>query len=244
MKSQNNYIVYIHISPVNKVYIGITSQSVKERWRNGKGYKGCIHFYNAINQHGWGNFTHKILFKNLSKEDAEQKERLLIAEYNSTDKRFGYNIENGGNSNGKHSEETKIKISNSNKGKKLTEETKSLLREKHKGKKLSPEHKKKLIDILNKYRGCNKGHKTPDYVKEKISKAHLGKKHSKEFCKKVSEAKNKKVKCIETGEIFKSVKEANLKMHNRPYGSIYRVCEKCEGKAYGFHWEYIKEGTL
>ena len=35
----NDYIVYMHISPNNKKYIGITCQSLKNRWRNGEGYK-------------------------------------------------------------------------------------------------------------------------------------------------------------------------------------------------------------
>lgn len=32
------YCVYIHISPSNKAYIGITSISPEERWDGGRGY--------------------------------------------------------------------------------------------------------------------------------------------------------------------------------------------------------------
>lgn len=241
MKNQNNYTVYMHISPSNKVYIGITSQPIKERWRNGKGYKGCNHFNNAIKQYGWENFTHKVLFENLSKEDAEFKERLLIKEYNSTNKKFGYNIENGGNTNGKHSEETKYKIGQSNKGKHHSEETKKILSIKHKGKKLSEEHKIKLAERLKKYRGWNKGLRTPDNVRKKISLANIGKKLDEDAKRKISQSKNKKVKCLETGEIFNSVKEANLKHHNKPYGTIYRACNNIGASAYGYHWVYLDD---
>ena len=106
----NNYCVYKHTSPSNKVYIGITSQKPEYRWRNGNGYKSHLYFYNAILKYGWNNFKHEILFDNLTKEEAEQKEIELIALYKSNQQKYGYNIANGGNSNGKHSDETRRKI--------------------------------------------------------------------------------------------------------------------------------------
>ena len=33
------YSVYMHITPSNKVYIGITSKAPEERWMNGRGYQ-------------------------------------------------------------------------------------------------------------------------------------------------------------------------------------------------------------
>lgn len=42
------YIVYCHIFPNGKRYVGITSQKPNERWRNGRGYKGSNAVYNAI----------------------------------------------------------------------------------------------------------------------------------------------------------------------------------------------------
>ena len=59
----NNWTVYMHITPNNKKYIGITSQIPNKRWRNGKGYKKCL-FLNAIKKYGWGNIKHEILFDN------------------------------------------------------------------------------------------------------------------------------------------------------------------------------------
>ena len=113
----NNYKVYIHIFPNNKVYIGITRNRTDIRWANGKGYKSQKVMSNAINKYGWENIEHKVLYENLTKEEAEQKEIELIAFYKSNQRKYGYNIENGGNCVGKMSEETKKKISKSNIGK-------------------------------------------------------------------------------------------------------------------------------
>lgn len=109
----DNYTVYKHISPSGKVYIGITSKEPHKRWLNGRGYKNNIYFYRAIQKYGWDNFTHEILFENLSKDEACQKEIELIAEYKSNNQEFGYNISIGGNSGFygcKMSHETKLKI--------------------------------------------------------------------------------------------------------------------------------------
>lgn len=73
-----NYKVYCHISPNNKVYIGITQQEPKQRWQGGKGYKENQYFYRAIQKYGWDNFQHEILFENLTKQEAEKKEIELI----------------------------------------------------------------------------------------------------------------------------------------------------------------------
>lgn len=116
---ENGYYVYIHKNIINKkVYIGITSQEPNQRWRNGTNYYGNEYFNRAIKKYGWDKgFEHIILFEGLTKNEAERREIELIAFYDSTNKDKGYNIENGGNSTGKHSEETKRKISESQKGK-------------------------------------------------------------------------------------------------------------------------------
>lgn len=119
MYNISNYIVYMHIFPNNKVYIGITCQKPQDRWRNGKGYKpkkeNASRVYNAIQKYGWENIKHVILYNNLSLEAANQKETELIKLYDSTNKDKGYNIAYGGGCR-ELSEDTKRKISNSRKG--------------------------------------------------------------------------------------------------------------------------------
>ena len=36
---EKKWTVYIHISPSNKYYVGITSREPELRWKNGKGYQ-------------------------------------------------------------------------------------------------------------------------------------------------------------------------------------------------------------
>lgn len=118
------YHLYMHITPNNKKYIGITKLKPNERWKNGKGYKNNILFSRAINKYGWNNIQHIILLSNLTKEKAEQKEIEYIAKYQTTNNKYGYNIDKGGNTIGKMSDETKEKLRIAHKGKKQSEATK------------------------------------------------------------------------------------------------------------------------
>ena len=111
MKEKKNYTVYLHTSPSGKYYVGITSLKPTIRWKNGHGYKSNQHFSRAIEKYGWDNFKHEILYTNITKEEAEQKEIELIAELRSNERKYGYNIDNGGNSVGKLSDETREKMS-------------------------------------------------------------------------------------------------------------------------------------
>lgn len=115
-KTMDNYKVYRHTTPSNKVYIGITSQTVERRWRaNGEGYKGSPVFYNAIKKYGWNNIEHEVLFDGLTYDEAEAMEIALISQYRSCERSYGYNMESGGVSGKKLSEETKKKISEAQK---------------------------------------------------------------------------------------------------------------------------------
>lgn len=94
----NVWKVYMHVNKLNnKRYVGITSKEVSKRYgKDGKNYKQCIYFYHAINKYGWDNFYHYILYKNLTEQEAKEKERYLIAFYNSNNKNNGYNLTIGG----------------------------------------------------------------------------------------------------------------------------------------------------
>ena len=94
--TEKTYCVYIHISPSNKRYIGITSQEPKRRWRKGNAYKHNSYFTRAIEKYGWDNFQHIVITKGLSKEQAEWLEIELIKVWDSTNKDKGYNILKGG----------------------------------------------------------------------------------------------------------------------------------------------------
>lgn len=92
-----NYVVYKHTNKQNGlVYIGITKRNPIDRWKSGNGYKNNAYFYRAIIKYGWDNFTHEILFSELTKEDACRIEVELIEKYNATNPKCGYNIYPGG----------------------------------------------------------------------------------------------------------------------------------------------------
>lgn len=110
------YCVYKHESPNGKVYIGITSQRPRSRWGRGKCYRNNWHFYNAVQHYGWDAFTHEILFKGLTQEEACEIEESLIKQYDSTNPEKGYNRDPGGKARAEVSEETRKKLSESHKG--------------------------------------------------------------------------------------------------------------------------------
>lgn len=142
------YIVYCHIFPNGKRYVGITSQKPSERWRNGRGYKGSNAVYNAIKKYGWHNIEHRILYEDLSKKEAEKMEIQLIKEWNTLSPN-GYNLCEGGNlvTGHKVSDETKKHLRKINLGKKYSDEVK---------KKQIISHSEKIIclDTGKIYNGC------------------------------------------------------------------------------------------
>lgn len=170
--NKKTYIVYQHISPNNKSYIGITCQkNYKHRWNNGKGYSNNDYFTKAINKFGWNNFKHLILFTDLSEEEAKNKEIELIKKLETTDRNKGYNITLGGESgNGyHHTEETKQIISQKLKG--VNTWTKNILKGRKIGA-LSEEHKEKISKSKMGQTPWNKGIKYEGKKLKNLQKAH------------------------------------------------------------------------
>lgn len=115
MKDVKSWIVYEHISPSGKVYVGITNQEPKKRWKGGSGYnRKDGHqrlFGNAIKKYGWDNIEHFIVAENLPKERADYLEQCLIRLYKTM--QCSYNITDGGDGGlgTKHTEATKKYLS-------------------------------------------------------------------------------------------------------------------------------------
>lgn len=205
-----NYTVYMHISPSNKKYIGITSQKPEHRWQSGKGYKGNKHFFRAIQKYGWNNFEHIIVAKKLTEDEAKWLEIELIKEWGSTNPNRGYNISHGGDT-GNHL----MGVLNPMYGK-LKGRNNPMY-----GKHHTEETKRKISEINRKYRPTEE-------TKRKISKStrgennpFYGKTHTEEAKRKMSIAKKKLVKgkhphakkviCLTTKEIFGSLSEGSEK---------------------------------
>lgn len=154
---------------------------------------------------------------------------------------------------GKHlSEETKQKLSEANKGKIVSQEQKKqisqTLKERYKyethhmtGKHLSEKTKQKISE-------ANKGKTISQEQREKISQALTGIKRSKEFIEKMRQrvtgknnGKSRQVQCIETGEIFDTITEANKKYHCKHISLVCKGVRKSAGKLNGqpLHWKYV-----
>jgi len=83
--------VYLLTFPNSKVYVGITSREENKRWKEGIGYADNESMYNDILKYGWLNIKKNILYKDLTFEEARDKEKELIINYKSHLKKYGYN---------------------------------------------------------------------------------------------------------------------------------------------------------
>ena len=162
------YCVYKHTAPNGKVYIGITSQSIKNRFRNGKGYSHNDHFRRAIEQYSWKQICHEVLIDGCGREQAMKEEARLIKLYHADDPLNGYNLMSGDGGFGGHSPETIRKLQLINTGKKRTAESIEKQRQSILGHTLSESSKEKL-------RTQRMGTQNPMY----------GKKHTKESIMKI-----------------------------------------------------------
>lgn len=132
LNQERKYCVYIHINKIsNKAYVGQTCQSLKNRWGNsGSGYLGKDKngeytqplMARAVLKYNWSDdWDHIVFADNLSVQEANHMEKLLIAFYCTNNAKYGYNIRSGGvdgTFNGPMPEERKRKISESCKGRK------------------------------------------------------------------------------------------------------------------------------
>ena len=164
------FYVYIHTCPNGKKYVGITTTDPKDRWRKGEGYKSNKHFYSAIQKYKWDNIEHQV-FEVDTKEEMFFLEKYFISYYQTNNRDFGYNKSIGGEAHtlGCHfrcSEDKKIKISNSLKGKHTSPDTEFKKGQKswNKGKSMSNEQKRKIRESL-------KGFHHSEETKHKISES-------------------------------------------------------------------------
>ena len=207
-----SYVIYMHTNKTNgKVYIGLTSMTPRERWRDGKGYHKGTHFRNAIDKYGWDNFKHEIIKENLSKEEAGYWEQYYISFYKSTDRQYGYNMSFGGECGGHpQTEETKKKISENHSG--------------FDGRKHTEESLKKMRDAKIGKKHPNYGKHLSDESKDKLRSAAL-KNYGRLFF------------CIELNRIFDNLDEA-CKVTTCNKSSIVLCCQGKQGQCKGYHWKY------
>lgn len=126
----------------NKIYIGLTTESISERCRKRIAeakYRKSRNSYilNAIRKYGSEVFKVEQLDTASSLEELQQKEIFYIQKYNSTNRKIGYNLTKGGEGN---------------LGLKMSDNTKEKIRQKRLGDKWSDERKlnhSKLLKLKN-----------------------------------------------------------------------------------------------
>lgn len=178
------------------IYIGKTN-NITRRWRSHKNNSENIPLNRAIKKYGIESFVFTIIKEFESENDCYNMEKLTIADLRNQNIKL-YNIAEGGRGifsgtnhylyRKHHSIESKIKMSESHKGKKLTnqhkqnisngcmgnshtKETKMKISKSKIGKKLSKEHKQKIGE-------SSKGRKHSEVTKKKLSECNLGENNS------------------------------------------------------------------
>lgn len=198
----------------NKIYIGYTSKTLEERFKNHcKKTSGCIYISRAIQKYGKNNFTIELLEESDNKDYIiNERETYWINYFHSNDKDIGYNIGLGGIggdniSNNSNKNEILQQISKSMKSLyekeplrkelirermkhfKHTEETKEKLSLAHKGEKKSEETKEKLSLIAK------------ERFKNKENHPMYGKTHTEETKEKMKNSWNyDKIQTLESRE--------------------------------------------
>lgn len=145
------------------------------------------------------------------------------------------------------SEETKKKISEGNKGKVFSEETRKKLSEANKGrtgvwkgKHLPEETRKKISEAQKGEKGHMYGKHLSEEARRKISEAGKGHEVSEETRSKISKALSKPILCVETGEVFRGITEAERQTGNNHSNLV--ACLKGRQKTCGgYHWKYVEE---
>lgn len=195
-----------------KKYVG-QSNDIYARWYN---HKYCLnnnrhdndHLQKSWNKYGEDNFSFSIL--ELCNEDIiDEREQYYIEILSTMTNQHGYNLISGGNQNKHLSEETKMKISKSNTGKRASDET------------------RRRISIGRT--GVMKGKDHPFYGR-KLSSEHI------ELLRKCAKSRYgdrcyqaRKVICINTQEVFTTIKEAAEKY--KQYGvNAVNIGKCCKNK--------------
>lgn len=242
-------------SPSGKSYVGQTIRPIEERFKEHQRSGECVAIYNAIKFHGWEKFDKD--WYECPDNDLNKHEELMI-EVIGTLSPGGYNLKEGGGSNGKMSEETKKKMSKAQQG-----ENNSFY-----GKAHTHETRKNMSESRRGENHHNYGKSLAENTKQKISESHLGKTHTEETKQKLREENIGKTHTVETKQ---KMKEAQLgEKHHRSKkvyqydldgnfsrsfssggeaarylgkkdGSKISSCARgCQETAYGFKWSHTK----
>lgn len=168
----NHGIIYIATNQINlKSYVGLTTDFEKRK-REHLRTKAGTHFHKALRKYGADAFEWRVLEDGIPESRLGNREELWIAYYDSCNN--GYNSTHGGEYGGIPSDETRAKMSVSQRGRTQTEEAKAKISQANKGRpspfKGIPRDDSVKAKISTTLTG-NPGTKHTDKTKERISES-------------------------------------------------------------------------
>lgn len=177
--------IYMIVNLINGYcYIGQTTKNVKNRWKCHLWHalKGDsnLKFHQAIRQYGEKNFELRIIAKEVGLDIINYTEEFYISKYDSI--RKGYNVSKGGTGGGwNHSEETKLGISRTLRGREFSKEHREALGKASKASwaKLSPKERSEKAKKLAEGRSYEWTDEMRLAASERMKgdKRNLGKRH-------------------------------------------------------------------
>ena len=281
-------IIYLIKNKVNgKCYVGQTQKEKGFDYRyycSGEGIERVYNYHKSLREHNRSYNEHllrsiekygfkafeviKYLDYAFSLEELNIKEKVYIQLYNSLKNGYNETLGGEGTEGRPHSEETRQKISEANKGdnhpmygKYHTEETKQKMSKIKKGENNPMHGNHHSEEVKQKIREGNKGKHLSNEAKQKISEAKKGENnpmygnhHSEEAKQKISEARKgkyvgenhpraKAVYCYELDEIRLCAKEWAKELCL--YGTSITCCCKGRQKSTGgYHFRYATEEEI
>lgn len=245
--------IYLTTNNINgKIYVG---QHKSKKFDTGY-YGSGKRFVNALNKYGKENFSVDVLEWCDTSEDLDKQEMYWIDKLNSTNRDIGYNITKGGEGwkGGKHTQETKAKISKSKTGKSPNRIYSTP----------SEEVRQKISAGLKEYYkthdGTRKNVSPSAETRQKLREANLGKKYPEEVrakhCGRVApnkgthltEEQREHLRKINTGKKYSEATKEKHRQHwlgkNNPnYGGLSESAKKKLSEAFkGRIW--VTNGTV
>lgn len=228
-------------SPTGRLYVG-SSINVKQRWRRyeSNNCKEQVKLYRSLLKYGYKNHKFEIVWQgNIS--EMRKYETLIGWEFNVLEpENLNLQLPKYGDTYSCTSEETKNKMKKSsghyktNLGKKASEETKKKMSNSQKGKKMSKE-------AIEKTRLANIGRKKSQESKDKQSRALKGKKLSQKHIENRTKAQIKPIIQYDLQRNFIKEWESAISVKRELNFDNSSITKCCKGKrkiAYGFIWGY------
>jgi group I intron endonuclease len=250
--NKNAYgFIYITTNLINrKKYIGqkkFENGSHMNRWVN---YLGSgVLLKRAISKYEEKNFVRDIIAIAYNKEELDYLEIDFIKCHNAAENENYYNISDGGHTGNPYAGKTedellkiKAKQSKARRGRVLSEEwIENIKKSLHANYKDEEQRRKHAF-----FGETNPNYGNGDKIRGEKNWFY-GKTHTEETKKKISESKignknpvAKKVICINTSDIFETIKEASLK-YNLDSSSITKCCKGKIKSCGGYKWMYKED---